>query len=413
MENVVSSSHASKSTISAKGICAAQGISACGIAGGFRRKLGKLDLALVVADKLSVAAGVFTKNIFCAAPVTVSREHVRSGYARAIILNSANANAATGEPGLRVARETAEIVAEELGCKPEDVLVASTGVIGMQLDIEKFVTAVPKAVAALSATGGGDAAHAIMTTDTVPKEYAESFEYDGIVYWLGGMAKGSGMIMPDMATMLAVLTTDAPISVEAARVALKAAVDTSFNKVTVDSDTSTNDSCFLLATGAAGGEKIEVGSEAYALFLSTLTSVCESLAKQIARDGEGATKLVEVTVVGAASATDADLCARSIANSPLVKTAIAGHDANWGRIAMAAGKSGARFEQETVAIDIMGIPVCRDGLTVPFDEEEALKRFEEPEIDIYVDLGSGTFSTRIWTCDFTHEYISINADYRS
>ncbi|NTU89632.1 MAG: bifunctional glutamate N-acetyltransferase/amino-acid acetyltransferase ArgJ, partial [Actinobacteria bacterium] len=312
MDNVGSSSSRSKSLPSAKGICAAQGISACGIAGGFRRKPGKLDLAMVVADRLSVAAGVFTKNIFCAAPVTVSREHVKSGYARAIILNSANANAATGEPGLQVARETTEIVAEALGCESEDVLVASTGVIGQPLDIERFVVAVPKAVAALSATGGSDAAHAIMTTDTVPKEYAESFEYGGITYWVGGMAKGSGMIMPDMATMLAVLTTDAPLSVEAARSALKAAVDTSFNKVTVDSDTSTNDSCYLLATGAAGGDKIEDGSDAYEVFLGVLTSVCESLAKKIARDGEGATKLVEVTVVGAASATDADLCARSI-----------------------------------------------------------------------------------------------------
>lgn len=395
------------------GITAVQGIEAGAVAAGFKQGSRRTDLALVVADKTCAAAGVFTRNIFCAAPVTVSRTHLADGTARAVLLNSGNANAATGKQGMDVAQGSAQCVAEALGCRDEDVLVASTGVIGVPLDLALFEVNVPKAVAALSPTGGPDAARAIMTTDTVSKEAAVCYEYDGIAYVVGGMAKGSGMIMPDMATMLAVLTTDAPVGVIALKTALKAAVDVSFNKVTVDSDTSTNDSCYLLATGAAGGMEVLGPCDAYDAFVAALTAVCESLAKQIAQDGEGASRLISVHVAGAASDADADLCARAIANSPLVKTAIAGHDANWGRIAMAAGKSGAVFMQEDVDIDIMGIPVCRKGLTVPFDEEEALKRFEEPEIAIRVDLGAGEVQTDIWTCDLTHEYISINGDYRT
>jgi glutamate N-acetyltransferase/amino-acid N-acetyltransferase len=258
-----------------------------------------------------------------------------------------------------------------------------------------------------------------MTTDTVPKQAATSFtavQSDGVevTYRVGGMCKGSGMIQPDMATMLAVLATDAAVSSEALDEALRAAVATSFNRVTVDSDTSTNDSVFLLATAAQPGRRLSCDCPVYPLFVEALRQVCESLARQIARDGEGATKLVTVQVNGAKTAVDADVAARSVANSPLVKTAIAGHDANWGRIAMALGKSGADFAPEEVQIALMGLEVCCGGLPVAFDEEEARARFAVlDEIVIEITLGPSGESARIWTCDLTQEYISINADYRT
>lgn len=395
------------------GITAPSGISACGIAAGLRSEPGRLDMALIVPNEPCVAAGVFTQNRFCAAPVTVSRENLKSGRCAAVIINSGTANAATGEEGLRLAHETTDIVAEGLGCKPEEVLVASTGVIGVQLDISKFQAAVPRAIDALSETGGPDAARAIMTTDRVAKEYAVSFEIGSHTYRMGGMVKGAGMIMPDMATMIAIITTDAPLDGQAAQSMLSDAAKRSFNKVTVDSDTSTNDTCMLLATGKAGGEVIGVDSEGYEVVSEACRIVCIELAKKIARDGEGSSRMIEVTVRGASSDEDADVCARAIANSPLVKTAVAGHDCNWGRIAAAAGKSGAVFSQENVDIDIMGMPVLRRGLPVAFDEDEALVRFEQPEISIDVDLGEEGHATTIWTCDLTHGYIEINAGYRS
>ena len=393
------------------GICAVPGFKAAGVYAGLRKRPGSVDVALVDAGEVVTAAGVFTQNIFCAAPVTVDREHIADGHARAIIVNSAIANAATGEPGLANARKTAQAVAAGLGCEPADVLVCSTGVIGVQLDMDKLLGAVPDAIEALSEEGGAAAARAIMTTDTVSKECAFTYGFGGRTYTIGGMCKGSGMIMPDMATMIAVLTTDAPVAPKAAYVALKRAADISFNKVTVDSDTSTNDTCLLLSKGA--GEQFDEGSEAFEAFCAALSHVCECLARMIAADGEGATKLVTVTVTGAASDEDADLCARAIANSPLVKCAVAGHDANWGRIAGAAGRSGATFRQEDVDIDIVGIPVMRKGLPVPFDEDAARAGFEPAEVELAIDLGAGECSTRMWTCDFTHGYISINADYRS
>ena len=404
------------------GVTSASGFRAVGVHAGFRANPQRLDMALVVADEPCACAGVFTQNVFCSAPVLVSKEHLDNrgyGCAKAVVINSGNANAATGTPGLQAAEATAELVGDALGCPATEVLVASTGVIGQQLDITPFETALPQAVAALSTQGGALAARAIMTTDTVSKEAAVVFSgdgigYDGVEFHVGGMAKGSGMIMPNMATMIAVITTDAPIASFALHAALQKAVQSSFNKVTVDSDTSTNDSCFLLASGDAAHEKqFEPDGPAIARFEEALSAVCTNLARRMAADGEGATKLVTVTVSGAATPEDADVAARSIANSPLVKTMIAGHDANWGRVAMAIGKSGARFRQEDACIDIMGLPVCRGGLTVAFDEDEALRRFEAPEITIDVDLGAGSFETTIWTCDFTHDYISINGDYRS
>ena len=379
-------------------------------------------MALVEADELCPAAATFTQNVFCAAPVTVSKEHLGGqnyGLAKAVIVNSGCANAATGSVGIADAERTCQIVADVVGCCADEVLVASTGVIGQLLNTAPFETAVPKLHKTMTREMGSDAASAIMTTDTYSKERAIRYvsqdpALGGATITLGGMAKGSGMIMPNMATMIAVITTDAPLAPEVLHNALVHSVNQSFNKVTVDSDTSTNDTCFLLASGkAAPGARIAEGSLAYEEFQTALDALTQMLAREMARDGEGATKLVTVKITGAANDEEADLAARTVANSPLVKTVVFGHDANWGRIAGALGRSGAHFEQQNVSIDIMGIPVCRDGLTVEFSEEEALKRFEEPEIVLEADLGAGTSSTTIWTCDFSYDYVRINGDYRT
>ena len=458
------------------GVSAARGFKASGVHAGFREDPDRLDFALVLADEPCAAAATFTQNVFCAAPVTVSRAHLNGenhGTARALIINSGNANAATGSVGLAAAEKSAEIAAEAIGCEAGEVLVASTGVIGVHLPLEPFSVGVSAALRAISASqaetqepqaakqagasvkeAAHSAARAIMTTDTVSKEAAVTFtvsapEFAGKTFTVGGMAKGSGMIMPNMATMISVITTDAPVNSFYLREALREAVSSSFNKITVDCDTSTNDSCFIFASGAAAGAEgaagaagaadaagaagaAEVaaagagaegasadaptftpGTPEYAQFTLALRAVCENLARQMAADGEGATRLVTVRVFGAANEADADKVARTIANSPLVKTAIFGHDCNWGRIAAAAGRSGAAFRQENVDIDIMGLPVCRGGLTVQFSEQEALKRFENSEITIDINLGAGSAHTRMWTCDFTHEYITINGDYRT
>ena len=403
------------------GVCAAAGIRAVGIHAGFRAETTRKDLALITADEPCACAATFTKNRFCAAPVQVSRPRAASGRAQAIILNSGNANAATGDQGVACARASARIVAQELGCSEDDVLVASTGVIGVPLPMGPYETGVPAAAAALehSPAAAHDAARAVMTTDTVPKEVSLAGPVacgpggTDVTVHVGGFVKGSGMIQPDMATMLCVLSTDAPLTAAAAQAALSAAVGQTFNRVTVDSDTSTNDSCFLLATGAAGGGPIEVGSRGYDAIAGAIRCACENLARKIAADGEGATRLVTVDVVGAASEADADAVARSIANSPLVKTAIFGRDANWGRVAGAAGKCGVEFDQHDVDIDFLGIPVLRAGLPLPVDEAEMLRRFEAPEVSIVVSLGMGTAHARIWTCDLTHDYVTINGDYRT
>lgn len=413
------------------GVTSARGFKAGAVHAGFRRNASKADLALVVADEPCAAAGVFTQNVFCAAPVQFSKAQMQAssgspswGCMRAIVINSGNANAATGQEGMRTCAAEASIVAEAVGCPPGEVLVASTGVIGVQLPTAPFQTGVPQAAAALSTAAGHDAACAIMTTDTRPKECAIAFDgapfgHEGTTFTVGGMAKGSGMIMPNMATMIAVITTDAPVKQADLYAVLRTAADASFNKVTVDSDTSTNDTCLMLASGAAASapaqqaQSFEPGTAAFDTLQAATTQVCVTLARAIAADGEGATKLVDVTVSGAATPHDADLAARTVANSPLVKTAIAGRDANWGRIAAALGRSGAAFRQEDVDIDIMGIPVCRAGLAIVFDEEEALRRFEADEIAIDVNLHAGESVTTVWTCDMTHDYISINADYRT
>lgn len=406
------------------GVTSPRGFRAGGIHAGFKKKDGAKDLALVVADEPCSTAGAFTKNIFCAAPVQLCKEYLGEhscGKAQALVLNSGNANAATGAPGLTIARNTTKCAAKLIRCAAQEVLVASTGVIGVEPP-PFFSKGLAELVNVVSDEGGHEAAEAIMTTDTRAKECAISWkssdpEYADSEFCVGGMAKGSGMIMPDMATMLAVLTTDVPFSPVLLRKTLCASIAKSFNKVSVDSDTSTNDSCFAMASGKTNNNKkmsyINEDSILFQEALHAFDAVAIELARAIASDGEGATKLVSVNVEGAASESDADKAARAIANSPLVKTAIFGHDANWGRVAMAIGKSGASFKQEDVSIDFAGIPVCRKGLTMPFDEQEALRRFEAPEIIIWVDLGAGTFQTTIWTCDYSHDYITINGDYRT
>ncbi len=402
------------------GVCAAAGMRAAGISAGFRKNPERKDMALVVADKTCVCAATFTQNRFCAAPVQVSRARAASGHARAVVLNSGNANAATGEPGLRCAEKACALVAEALNCDEKDVLVASTGVIGVQLPFDPYATGVPAIVDALAATpeAAHDAACAVMTTDTHPKEVAFAGpvpQADGgtVTVHVGGFVKGSGMIQPNMATMLCVLSTDAPVTPEAAHAALLSAVRQTFNKVTVDSDTSTNDTCILFATGAAGGDAIDEASPAFPAVAAAIKGACTDLARQIAADGEGSTKLVTVDVLGAATQADTDKVAFAIANSPLVKTAIFGHDANWGRVAAAAGKCGVPFSQEDVDIDFMGVPVLRAGLPVPMDEDDMLRRFEQPEIDIAISLGAGEAHSRVWTCDLTHDYVKINGEYRT
>ena len=405
------------------GVSSARGFRAAGVHAGFRADPERLDLALIVADEPAACAATFTQNVFCAAPVSVSREYldgVSYGTARALVVNSGTANAATGTLGLENARETARIVSDAVGCPANEVMVASTGVIGVHLNLDTFETGVPLAYEALSSDGGAAAARAIMTTDTHPKEVAVEFSgddigYPGCRFTIGGMAKGAGMIMPNMATMIACLTTDAPLAPDVLHHALVCVVGDTFNKVTIDSDTSTNDCCYLFASGAAakGASLFELGSPAYEAFEHALLAVCNTIARAMAADGEGATRLVTVNVAGALDDAQADAAARTVANSPLVKTAIFGHDANWGRIAGALGRSGAQFDQYGVSIDIMGLPVLRQGLPVPFDEEEALRRFERPEIEIDVELGAGTASTTMWTCDFSHDYVTINGDYRT
>ncbi len=359
------------------------------------------------------AAAVFTTNKVAAAPVLVSRRHIARGAARAVVINAGNANACTGAQGIAAAETTASTLAGLLGGEPGEVVVSSTGVIGVPLPVDKLLAALPAAVQGLSAVGGPEAAKAIMTTDTVAKEAAAEVVVDGRTYTVGGMAKGSGMIAPNMATMLAVITTDAPLTSAACDAALRSAVGTTFNRVTVDTDTSTNDMAVLMASGAAGGPVIDAESPSFAPVRAAVHAVCETLARMIARDGEGATKLITVSVRGAASEPDAELAAFAIAGSPLVKTAIFGRDANWGRVAMAIGKSGCALDPDAFDITFAGIVVCRAGAAVPFDEDAALEALSDVEVAIDVDLHLGDGSATVWTCDLTYDYVRINGEYRS
>jgi glutamate N-acetyltransferase/amino-acid N-acetyltransferase len=394
------------------GITAPAGFLAAGVSAGIK-KSGKRDVCVVAAGRSVPAAGVFTTSTTAAPPVLVSREHVARGALRAIVVNAGNANACTGEPGMRDARAMAAVAAEVLDCDAHEIGVCSTGVIGVPLPLDLVVAGIIEGVADLDSTNGEEAAEAIMTTDTFMKQVAISVTSGGRTFTVGGMAKGSGMIQPNMATMLAFITTDAPLSASGCDEILRSAVARSFNRITVDSDTSTNDSCFLMASGAEGGDDLAPGSAGYDAVGSAVLEVATALAQMVVRDGEGATKFVTVTVRGAVTEQDAEKAAFAIANSPLMKCALFGEDANWGRAAMAVGKSGAVIDPSKLEIVFAGIVTCKDGTATGFDEEEAARALSEPEIELLVDLHVGDAEATVWTCDLSYDYVRINGDYRS
>jgi glutamate N-acetyltransferase/amino-acid N-acetyltransferase len=393
------------------GVTAARGFRAAGISAGIKAS-GAPDLALLVSDPPAQAAAVFTTNRALAAPVVISRDHLQrsSGRASAIVVNSGCANACTGDDGMQAARDMAADTARLVGCPVEQVLVASTGVIGVALPMEKIRNGLPVAFRALSSDQGAAAARAIMTTDPFPKEAAAHISLGGNDVAIGGMAKGSGMIEPMMATMLGFVTTDAAVPPGLLERALREAVEDTFNAITVDGECSTNDCVMLLANGASGAT---VDETTYAVFLDGLRTVCRELALGIVRGGEGATKLVTVTVTGGATAADARKAAKAIANSPLVKTAIHGGDPNWGRLIAVAGRAGVEFELSRAAVVIGSIVLFKDGR--PYDEAApaAAVYLQGTDITVSVDLGAGHQSSTVWTCDLSAEYVRINADYRT
>jgi glutamate N-acetyltransferase/amino-acid N-acetyltransferase len=394
------------------GVTTAQAFRAAGVSAGIKAKAGALDLALVVSDRPAAAAAVFTTNRAQAAPVLVSRDHLArsGGVARAIVVNSGCANACTGDEGLAAARDMAADTSRLVGCPAEQVLVASTGVIGVALPIDRIRRALPAAHAALDAAQGALAAQAIMTTDPFPKEAAARVSTRGRDLAIGGMAKGSGMIEPMMATMLAFVTTDAAVPGPLLDRALREVVDDTFNAITVDGECSTNDCVMLLANGASGAA-IDEGN--YDAFVHGLRSVCLRLAMGIVRGGEGATKLVAVTVTGAASAGDARRAAKAIANSPLVKTAIHGGDPNWGRLIAVAGRAGVAFDLSRAAVRIGPIVLFEDGRPHDDAAPEAAAYLKNDDLMVSVDLGAGAASSTVWTCDLSAEYVRINAEYRT
>ncbi len=368
---------------------------------------------MIYSESPAVAAGVFTQNLVVAAPVLLTRDHLSNKSHRAIIVNSGGANACTGAPGLADAQQTVKSLSRLLGCREREVLVASTGVIGIRLDMKKLEAGIPEAVALLDRDSLPRVAQAIMTTDTRPKKALTEVGIRGRRVMISGVAKGAGMIHPNMATLLSFILTDVNISKAMLNKALKYAVDRSFNRVSIDGDTSTNDTFLVLANGAAGNRRISAEDSEFLRFRDALTGVAESLAIQVARDGEGARKLIVVDVRRAPTLKDARKIAETVATSPLVKTAIAGGDANWGRILAAAGRSGAKFNPSLVEIRLGNLVVARRGQGLLFSEEHATEILAEDEVKILIDLHQGEGSTREWTCDLTEDYIRINADYRS
>ena len=387
------------------------GFKAAGIFCGIKRK--RKDLALIYSETSCTAAGTFTLNKVKAPPLILTQETVKnSNSVKAVIVNSGNANACTGVQGEKDAAETQLKLAEKLGISQNEVLVSSTGVIGEKLPINKIIDGIDKIIPQLSSEGGLDAAEAIMTTDTKLKSFAVEVKSENKSFKIGSICKGSGMIAPNMATMLGFIGTDAKIEKSLLQKLLSEAVKDSFNKISVDGETSTNDMVLLMANGASE-VSIEEGSTEYNQFKQALADICKEMAKSIVSDGEGATKLVTVNVTGAKSEKDADLVGKSIANSSLVKTAIYGSDANWGRIISAAGQSGADFEPDKVSISFDELPVLQPNYDIKLNEEEALKVLKQKEFIIKIDLGAGNSETTWWTCDFTDEYVRINSAYRS
>ncbi|MDX1710873.1 MAG: bifunctional glutamate N-acetyltransferase/amino-acid acetyltransferase ArgJ [Rhodovibrionaceae bacterium] len=383
---------------------------ACGV-----RYKGRVDVMLMAFEEGTAMAGVLTRSLTAAAPVEWCRSALAVGRARAVLVNAGNANAFTGSAGVEAVESTAGAVAEALGCGVEEVYLASTGVIGEPLPYERITSAIDSLAADLSADAWPAAAEAIMTTDTYPKGASRTAEVDGVSVTLTGIAKGSGMIAPDMATMLAFVATDARIPQVVLQALLSEAADRSFNCITVDSDTSTSDTLLLAATGKAGHDAVDnPGDERLDGFRTALGDLLRDLAQQVVRDGEGAQKFVTIQVTGAENDRAARRIGLAIGNSPLVKTAVAGEDANWGRIVMAVGKAGERAERDSLSIRIGGVEVARDGQVAPdYDEGPVAAHMKGQDIAIDVDVGVGDGQATVWTCDLTHGYIDINADYRS
>lgn len=401
----------------AGGVCAAKGFSAAGVHCGIRRNHSKLDLALIKADVRCAGAGCYTTNKVYGAPITVDREHLQDGYAQAILVNSGNANTCAPN-GIQLAKDTCDLVAKALGIDAKDVLPSSTGVIGQAMELAPFEKGIPEAAAKLAATevGSHDAATAIMTTDTHPKEYAVAFTIGGKTCHIGAMAKGSGMIHPNMATMLLFMTTDAKVEPALLQKALSTVVPATFNQISVDGDTSTNDTVLLLASGLAGAEVLPDTPD-YDTFVAALTAVAEHLCRELAADGEGATKLLECTVTGAPDLATARAVSKSVIHSTLFKAAMFGADANWGRVLCAIGYTPGDFDISKTAVRLKSrageVFVCENAAYHPYSEEEAAKVLKEDEIEILVDLGCGDVTAKAWGCDLTYDYVKINGDYRT
>ena len=400
------------------GICAATGFTAAGMRCGVKAnsRPDRKDLALIYSEKPCSAAGMFTTNQVKASCVQLSMQHLRDGRAQAVVANSCNANACAPE-GMENALRMCKSAADILGLQPEDMVVASTGVIGQRLNIEAIEAGMPEVFAQLRRDGSDDAAHAIMTTDTIKKEYAFSAEIGGKTVHLGGISKGSGMIHPNMGTMLCFLTTDCAINPAMLDKDLREAVRVSFHRISVDGDTSTNDTCVILANGMAENPEITDANDDYAVFVEVLTTLCIKLARDMAADGEGAKHLITCVTRGAASEAQAETIGKSVIASSLMKAAIFGCDANWGRVLCAMGYSGEHFDPEQVDVSFAScagtIPVCQAGKGLNFDEDLAKKILTEKEVVIDITMGEGDASATCWGCDLTYDYVRINGDYRT
>jgi len=398
------------------GVCAAKGFKANGVHCGIRKNRTKRDLALIYSETKANAAAVYTTNLVKGAPLTVTKNHISDGFAQAIICNSGNANTCNAN-GIEIAEKMSELVAEKLGMSADDVVVASTGVIGQVLDITPIANGMDSLADGICENGSDAAAEAIMTTDTVKKEVAVEFTIDGKVCHIGGIAKGSGMIHPNMATMLVFITTDVSISTEMLQKALSSDIANTFNMISIDGDTSTNDMVTILANGLAGNKTITCENDDYSEFMKALNTITVHLCREIAGDGEGATKLLECKVSGAKDTDTAKTVAKSVICSSLLKAAMFGADANWGRVLCAIGYSGADVDVNKVNVSFRSakgeISVCVNGAGIEFSEEKAKEILLEKEIDILVELQSGNADASAWGCDLTYDYVKINGDYRT
>ncbi len=395
-----------------QGVTFPQGFKAAGVKAGIK-KSGNLDLAVIYTEREAAVAGVFTQNQVAAAPVYVSREVVAGGKAHAITANAGCANACTGERGMEDAREMARLTAQAVGCKAGEVLVASTGVIGVNLPMEKMKAGIEKAAAELSESGSENAGNAIVTTDTYSKAGATEVEIGGKKVRFGVIAKGSGMIQPNMATMLCFITTDAAIAQPLLQKALSEITEVTFNMISIDGDMSTNDMTVVLANGAAGNPEITAKGADYDVFYQTLKELCTGIARRIAADGEGATKFLTIEVSGAKSFADAKEVAMSVAKSPLVKTAFFGQDPNWGRVICAVGYAGVPIVPEKTVVKFGSIPVYANGTGAAFDEKALRDVMAAHDITIAIDLGLDSASATVWSCDFSYEYVKINGEYHT